>query len=159
MSTSIILELPLDLEQRMREEAQRQHTTVEALIVQKLQQDYPEDDAPQIDSLEDLVNAVYFAVERKQASLKMPAAKTFIEMAESLERTGVLLDFQVRDQVLILSINPHPPKYPLTSDLIESNPSELEPDLAEIAARMENENPQTRMQAIHDLVQWHEQRV
>jgi ribosomal protein S8 len=159
MSTSIILELPLNLEQRMREEAQRQHTTVEALIVQKLQQDYPEDSAPQINSLEDFVNAVYFATGRKQTILQVPATKTFTEMAVSLKHSGVLLDVQVRDQVLILSINPHPPKYPLNFDLTESNPSEMDPGLAEIATRMENENPQTRMQAIHDLVKWHEQRV
>jgi ribosomal protein S8 len=152
MSNPITIQLPPNLEQQMRQEAQRQNITLETLIIQSIQKDY--DRGQDSHAVANLFAILREAWQTGQASVQVPANPDTLEIAASLKRTGILLDFQPADQHLILQINPTPPPLNLPINGIDS--TNLEPEVARMIAALQHENENVRFQALQDLTQWYE---
>lgn len=162
MSNPLTIQLPPNLELFMLQEAQKQNTTLENLALKSLQKDYGvnQSNYPNLTpSIVDFFIALRDGMKAGHPTVQTLVDESNIQIAESLKRTGVLSDFQVAGQQLILSINPHPPKHPLAEIPLDLDPSVVGSELAEIAKKLKHDNPETRMQAIHDLVAWHEQQA
>jgi ribosomal protein S8 len=162
MSKPINIQLPSNLEQHMLQEAQRQNTTVEKLILQSVQKTYADVEDNHVTkniSLEDFFCAIHDALNSQQTTVQVPANDIFIEMAENLKNTGILLDFQIIAQQMILYINPTPPPPPHTLSLGDIDTSKLDPEAARIVEALKNENANVRGQAILALAQWYKRQA
>jgi hypothetical protein len=145
MSNPLTIQLPPNLEQKMLHQAQQQNTTLEHLALRSLQKDYgvSQDINPaSINSLEDFFNAIRTAIQTGQPIVQAPANDLYLQMAESLKSTGILLDLQSSEQTLTLHINPTPPP-------------PLIPSFPDIDLKHEDET--VRYHAIQAIAQWHEQ--
>jgi ribosomal protein S8 len=159
MTNPLTIQLPPNLEQQMLHEAQKQNTTLERLVLGLIQKHYevnPDINPENINSLEDFFNAIRSAKQTGHTTVQTHINDHYLQIAESLKRSGTLIDFQVLGQQLILNVNPHPPKYPANIKPLDIDPSTLDPDLAEIAKNLKHKDPEIRIQAIQDLVAWHE---
>jgi ribosomal protein S8 len=158
MSNPLTIQLPPNLEQQMLHEAQKQNTSLEHLVLGLIEKHY-DVRSTNISSLEDFFNAIRTAIQTGHPTVHVPVNDFYLQTAESLQRTGVLTDFQVKEQHLILHVNPHPPKHPLADMSLDLDPSVVGSELAEIAKKLKHDDPDTRVQAIHDLAAWHEQQA
>lgn len=162
MSEPIPIQLPPNLEQHMLQEAQRQNTTVEKLILQSVQNTYADVGDNHIVkkfSLEDFFGAIHDALNSQQTIIQVPVNDIFVEMAENLKSTGILLDFQIIAQKMILYVNPTPPPPPPTLSPDDIDTSKLEPEAARIVEALKNENANIRGQAILALAQWYKRQA
>jgi hypothetical protein len=179
MTTTVTLQLPDELAQELQEEAQRQNTTLENIVAQRLKQlsaksqgskhspdeqrslqkDYGDKKAvnpTDINSLEDFFEAVRSAIETEQPIIQAPVNEVYLGIAESLKRSGVLLDIQSDDQTLTLYINPTPPPSVIPS-LPDIDSSELDPKIAKIIEDLKHEDGMVRYQSIQEIAHWYEQ--
>ncbi len=159
MSNPLTIQLPSNLEQKMLHQAQQQNTTLEHLVLRSLQKDYgvsQDINSASINSLEDFFNAIRTAIQAGQPIVQAPANDLYLQMAESLKSTGILLDLQSSDQILTLHINPTPPPRVIPS-LPNIDPLELDPKIAKIIQDLKHEDETVRYHAIQAIAQWHEQ--
>jgi ribosomal protein S8 len=137
----------------MLEEAQKQNTTLENLALTSLQKAYGIDQSiyPNLTpAIVDFFIALRDGMNTGQPTVQTPADNINLQIAESLKRSGVLLDFQVNDQQLTLHINPNPPVSPPLSDM---DLAELDPEFAKIVEDLKHGDENTRYQAIQKIAQ------
>jgi ribosomal protein S8 len=159
MSNPLTIQLPPNLEQQMLHQAQQQNTSLENLALRSLQKDYgvsQEINPASINSLEDFFNAIRTAIQTGQPVVQAPANPLYLQIAESLKSTGILLDLQSSNQTLTLHINPTPPP-PVIPSFPDMDPSELDPKIAKIIQDLKHEDETVRYHAIQAIAQWHEQ--
>jgi ribosomal protein S8 len=162
MSNPITIQLPPDLEQHMLQEAQRQNTTLEKLIIQSIQKDYGQISGTQTQanhSLEDFFITLRDSRQTGQATVQIPVSELSLEMSKSLKRSGILLDFQVSGQQLTLHINPTPPQSPIGLSPYDIDTSKLDPEAATMVEALKDEDENIRFQAIQDLTQWYKRQA
>jgi ribosomal protein S8 len=160
MTNPLTIQLPPNLEQQMRHEAQKQNTTLETLVLKSLQKDYgtnPSSDSNSTTSIVNFFSALSNGMKTGQSTVQIPVDEINLEIAENFKRNGTLLDFQVSAQQLTLHLKPRAPKSATRPPLSAIELAELDPEIAKIVKDIKDEDENIRVQAIQNIAKWHEQ--
>jgi hypothetical protein len=155
MARTITLELTDEQEQKLVLLAQQLNLPIESVLLRSLQKNLDTPPQPQPpDSITQLFEHLHHAIQTQQAIAIAPADELTTQIAQRLKSSQTILDFQIINQQLVLSVNPNPPK-PSFAVSSPEDLSQLPPALTEIAQRLHHEDPNTRLQAVDDLAGWY----
>jgi ribosomal protein S8 len=158
MARTIILELTDEQEQQLLRQAAQLNLPPESVLLRSLQTDSNGSPPPPSDSTTQLFQNLRQAIQEKQAIAIAPANELTLQIAQTLKASQIILEFQVSNQQLVLSVNPNPPVPSFTTSTPE-DPPQYPPELAKIAQQLQQTDPTTRAQAIIDLAGWYREQA
>jgi ribosomal protein S8 len=144
----------------MLQEAQKQNTTLETLVLKSLQKDYganSSSDPSPATSILNFFTALSDGMKTGQSTVQIPADEISQQIAESLKYNGTLLDFQASTQQITLYLKPPLAKSSTISSLSEIDLAELDPEIANVVEDFKHEDENIRAQAIRKVAQWYGQ--